>query len=186
MYKEIYEIWTKEKASEYLRELPNDFYDRIQEYVFNLEKVLDEVSRDTPGWELIKKELENVQFMLKDLFDVRMMKIFSVLQTRSEANLDKLTITEEEMHKSIVNSINKCLEQLLIFKGEEIKKDVKDEPKYLIVRLLRSIPAIVGADLRTYGPFESDDVAVLPSNNATVLVNRGVASKITQKRVESS
>lgn len=186
MYKEIFEIWTKEKASEYLRALPDDFYDRIQEYVFNLEKVLDEVSRDTLGWELLKKELENVQFMLKDLFDIRMMKIFGVVQTQSEVNLDKLTTTEEEMHKSVVNSINKCLEQLLFFKGEEIRKDVKEEPKYLIVRLLRSIPAIVGADLRTYGPFESDDVAVLPSNNATVLVSRGVASKITQKRVESS
>ncbi|MFX0068657.1 MAG: hypothetical protein ACFFA1_04060 [Promethearchaeota archaeon] len=186
MYKEIFEIWTKEKASEYLRGLPDDFYDRIQEYVFNLEKVLDEVSQDTLGWELVKKELENVQFMLKDLFDVRMMKIFNILQTRSEVNLDKLTITEEEMHKSIADSISKCLDQLLIFKGEQIRKDVKDEPKYLIVRLLRPIPAIVGADLRTYGPFEIDDVAVLPSNNAKVLVNRGVASRITQNRVEQS
>lgn len=186
MYKEIYEIWTKEKEDEYLQELPSDFYDKVQEYVFNLEKVLDEVSRDTLVWELTKKELENLRFMLKDLFDLRMMKILNVLKSRSEVNLDKLTVAEEEMHKSIINSINKCLEQLLIFKGEEIRRDVKDEPEYLIVRLLRSIPAIVGADLRTYGPFESDDVAILPTNNAIVLINRGVASKIAQKRSESS
>lgn len=186
MYNEIYELWTKEKEDEYLRELPDDFYNKIQEYVFNLEKVLDEVGRDTLVWKLTKRELENLRFMLKDLFDLRMAKILNVLKSRSEINLDKLTVAEEEMHKSIIDSVNKCLEQLLVFKGEEITKNVKDEPKYLIVRLLRSIPAIVGADLRTYGPFESDDVAILPANNAIVLMNRGVATKIAQKWSESS
>jgi DNA replication factor GINS len=46
------------------------------------------------------------------------------------------------------------------------------------MRLLKDVPAIVGADMKTYGPFRTEDVASLPVENAKILVRQGLAEKI--------
>jgi DNA replication initiation complex subunit (GINS family) len=46
------------------------------------------------------------------------------------------------------------------------------------LRFLKAIPAVVGADMKTYGPFLAEDVASLPVENAKVLVKRGLAEAI--------
>jgi len=48
----------------------------------------------------------------------------------------------------------------------------------MMLRFIKEIPVIVGADLKTYGPFQIEDVAALPIENARVLVRQGVATEI--------
>jgi len=48
--------------------------------------------------------------------------------------------------------------------------------EYVKVRFLKEIPAIVGADMKTYGPFKEGDIAELPKENAEVLVKQKIAS----------
>jgi len=48
--------------------------------------------------------------------------------------------------------------------------------EYEEVRFLRDVPAIVGEDLKTYGPFKAGDVAKLPRGNADALVRQGAAT----------
>jgi DNA replication initiation complex subunit (GINS family) len=43
------------------------------------------------------------------------------------------------------------------------------------VRFLKNIPAIMGADMKSYGPFVAEDVASLPPQNAQILVKQGLA-----------
>ncbi len=43
------------------------------------------------------------------------------------------------------------------------------------VRFLKGIPAIMGADMKSYGPFAPEDVASLPPQNAQILVKQGLA-----------
>jgi DNA replication initiation complex subunit (GINS family) len=43
------------------------------------------------------------------------------------------------------------------------------------IRFLKSIPAIMGADMKSYGPFIAEDVASLPPQNAQILVKQGLA-----------
>jgi DNA replication initiation complex subunit (GINS family) len=43
------------------------------------------------------------------------------------------------------------------------------------VRFLKNIPAIMGADMKSYGPFSAEDVASLPPQNAQILVKQGLA-----------
>jgi DNA replication factor GINS len=43
------------------------------------------------------------------------------------------------------------------------------------VRFLKPIPAIIGGDMKTYGPFAAEDVASVPAENARILVKQGLA-----------
>ena len=48
----------------------------------------------------------------------------------------------------------------------------------IVVRFLKPIDQIVGSDLEKYGPFEAEDVATLPFENATALIGKKIAVKI--------
>jgi DNA replication initiation complex subunit (GINS family) len=60
---------------------------------------------------------------------------------------------------------------------EEVPKVVivKPAPKRVTVRFSKPIPAIMGADMKSYGPFATEDVASLPELNAKILVKQGLA-----------
>jgi len=48
----------------------------------------------------------------------------------------------------------------------------------IVVRFLKPIDQIVGSDLEKYGPFDAEDVATLPFENATALIGKKIAVKI--------
>jgi DNA replication factor GINS len=52
------------------------------------------------------------------------------------------------------------------------------KPKRILVRFTRDIPAIIGVDMKPYGPFKSEDVATLPLENVENLVKQGFAIKL--------
>ena len=56
-----------------------------------------------------------------------------------------------------------------------IKTESPPVPKRSTIRFLKSIPAIMGADMKSYGPFVAEDVASLPPQNAQILVKQGLA-----------
>ena len=49
---------------------------------------------------------------------------------------------------------------------------------FVEIRFLKDVPTIVGADMKTYGPFKEEDVASLPAENAEVLIKRGVVVEV--------
>ena len=49
----------------------------------------------------------------------------------------------------------------------------------IVVRFLKPIDQIVGSDLGKYGPFDAEDVATLPFENATALIGKKIAVKVS-------
>ncbi len=49
----------------------------------------------------------------------------------------------------------------------------------IVVRFLKPIDQIVGSDLEKYGPFDAEDVATLPFENATALIGKKIAVKVS-------
>ncbi len=47
-----------------------------------------------------------------------------------------------------------------------------------VLRFLKETPVIVGADMKTYGPFQPEDVASVPAENAKVLTRQGIAVEV--------
>jgi hypothetical protein len=71
--------------------------------------------------------------------------------------------------------VDKMKSQLL---EEAIKKARPTPPpiEFVKVRFLKDMPAIVGADMKIYGPFAKGDVVELPKVNAEVIVKQEIAS----------
>jgi DNA replication factor GINS len=57
----------------------------------------------------------------------------------------------------------------------------KKKAKGMVVRFLKEVPEIVGADMKTYGPFKAEDVATLPVENAKALIKQEVAVEVETK-----
>ena len=57
--------------------------------------------------------------------------------------------------------------------------DAEDESDGVIsVRFIKPVPKFLGSELETYGPFEEDDIASLPSKIANILVRKFRAEEI--------
>jgi DNA replication initiation complex subunit (GINS family) len=62
--------------------------------------------------------------------------------------------------------------------GEISSQLNKSEIEYILVRFLRDCPALIGADLINYAPFQKEDIASLPAPNAKILIMEKFAEKI--------
>ena len=51
--------------------------------------------------------------------------------------------------------------------------------RLIVIRFLKPIDQIMGTDLHTYGPFEAEDVATLPFENARSLIEKKIAVKVS-------
>jgi DNA replication initiation complex subunit (GINS family) len=92
-------------------------------------------------------------------------------------SVDILAKDEKIIYKDLLNSLkdfNKIRGKVL-----EGPESTKKEEKKILVRLLQAIPAIVGADMETYGPFKEEEITALPIENAEALIKRGIAVKVT-------
>lgn len=58
-----------------------------------------------------------------------------------------------------------------------------NEVESTVLRFLQLVPAFVGEDMRTYGPFSPEDVGTVPGLNARGLVEKGVAVQVTPGKV---
>ncbi len=66
-------------------------------------------------------------------------------------------------------------------KTEQLKSrnlQEESEYRYTLVRMVKKTPPLVGVDLKSYGPFEKEDVINLPYKNAIILINEKFAEKI--------
>lgn len=57
-------------------------------------------------------------------------------------------------------------------------KEVVSQVDTTILRFLQPVPEFIGSDMRTYGPFQPEDVATVPAINAKNLVRSGHALEI--------
>jgi len=94
-----------------------------------------------------------------------------------------LTVEEAEICKNFIafsDAYQKFTRNLM--QGQTAKIDVKVEAqanhKRVVLRFIKNIPTIIGADMKTYGPFIAEDVASLPVENAKMLVKQGLAVSV--------
>jgi hypothetical protein len=62
--------------------------------------------------------------------------------------------------------------------GHLLQMNIERQPKNIVLRFLKDVPEIIGADMKPYGPFKIEDVASLPNENAKLLIKQGIAEKV--------
>lgn len=184
MYNELYAAWKHEITEPSLAALPPDFYARLAEYLRHI-KEENTADQKSVKLSLLQHEAQNVNRMLEELLWARYKKIIKTTTKSQKVPTELLTIEEAKMTQTFseftfaYQKFAKTLMQGQAAATEPIKVTIKTEappaPKRLTLRFTKSIPAIMGADMKSYGPFAAEDVASLPELNARILIKQGLA-----------
>ena len=182
MYDKLYEAWKKEKESVEIQKLPRDFYAKLADYMKKIREEIRMLDEKTTKAKLMKRELKNVKNMSKELFQHRQDKVRKKALDGEIVPKEVLTEEEEKLYGEIfplAESYQSYLKEILQGRLSRIEKEEK--PKKMLVRFVQEIPAIVGSDMKTYGPFKPEDIATLPTENARILIKQGVAVEVEAK-----
>lgn len=172
--------------------VPHDFYQNISNLVALLkeqnEKENLELQKENNGaTEKISKEISsnliNLVVKLTTLiFVLRCKKIFN--SSKSQNMLEYSNLTDEEKYVFFGNRereqrINIILKMLLEGKSKTLEKIVSSiNQNFVIIRFLDSMEQFVGVNMNKYGPYQRDDVAILPFENARSIIENKKAVEI--------
>jgi len=184
MYAELCVVWKKELENAELEKLPPDFYSTVADYVRRLGEESRMLDKRTVKATLLRKEMRNARHMAKGLIETRYRKIVRKLSAGEEIPRDVLT-PEEEKIRLKVSPLAETMQEFTkeILRGRLVDIGVQNQHKRAVLRFLKGVPAIIGADMKTYGPFEAEDVSSVPTENAKIFVRRGLAEKVEAGRI---
>ncbi len=182
MYDELYDAWKKEKENAEIQRLPKNFYAKIADYIRKIREKGRMLDEKTTKAKLLKHEFKNVKNMTKELFRLRYDKALKKSLARETLPKEILTKEEEKFHGEIL-PLAEAYQSFLknILQGRLSQREKEEKPKKILLRFVQKIPEIVGSDMKTYGPFEPEDIATLPPENARLLTKQGVAIEVEVK-----
>jgi DNA replication factor GINS len=183
VYNEIFDVWRFEVENAELSPLPSDFYARVAGYVQKIREESRMLDKKAVKAGLLERELEYVQRMVGELVWARYNKLVKLITENQKVPSDLLAVEEASLCSgflSFVEAYHAFVKKLV--QGQVLEVAVADKArqphKRVVLRFLKAIPAVVGADMKTYGPFLAEDVASLPVENAKILVKRGLAEAV--------
>lgn len=176
-YDEIRRIYRLEKNTSKLVELPEDFYnllnDFVQEqkenYIQNLKDFSIEEARD----------FANLKKMVEEIFVLRERKILNaaLIASRSgESQSMQLATPEKKVFDAVLLVLEKqhtVLVDMFSSHGSG-KKDSKSSRALddTQVKILSEVPAFIGTDMKEYGPFSQNQRVSLPNKVAKLFFDR--------------
>jgi DNA replication factor GINS len=182
MYDELFEAWRKEKENVEIQPLPKDFYVRLTEYVKKIREEKRMLDEKTVKGRLLQKEEENVARMVKDLVQGRYEKVTRTVVNEEPVPTTALAEDEEALYTEALSRTDAYKAFLKGILQGRLTKERRERPRgFRVVRILKEIPQIVGADMKTYGPFKPEDIATLPEENAKALIKQAIATEIETK-----
>ena len=192
--KDIHNLLLKEIQIPTLQSIPFDTYQNIasivedlngQEYVGIEAKIRDSI-------------VEMISISAKLMFETRLQKLmgrqqqdnpFSATLSSSHASnsattIDYSKLTDDE--KYILDNEKESQKRRIIglvamLKGRpKVLESIssKIHRKQIIIRFIKSMEQFIAVDMNKYGPFQEEDVAILPFENARSLIENGEAIEI--------
>jgi len=180
MYNELYEIWKRELESVEIGRLPPDFYSKVADYLRRLREEGRMLDKRTVKARLLEGEMRNVKRMIHELIQIRYRKMVRIMAKGNKVPPDVLTVEEGKIYAGVLpftEAFRKFAKDII--RGYVAKQfDVGQERKRAVLRFLKDVPTIIGADMKAYGPFKVEDVASLPVDNAKILVRQNLVEKV--------
>jgi DNA replication factor GINS len=186
MYSELYTAWQREIENSAIQPLPADFYERSSRYLKQIKTENQTSDKSNLKASLMKQECRNVTRMIKELLRIRYKKLLKTIKGGQKLLPDILTNEETEFLTGLLpfaeaydifaKGLLQGITPKSVIKPAETKEIAAEaQRKRVTLRFVKAIPAIVGSDMKTYGPFLAEDVASLPADNARILVKQGLA-----------
>lgn len=167
----LYAILLRETENDTIQEVSPDLYISISNFVSKLK---------SEGYDGIESKVKDALIMIITdivslLLKIRLGKALNTTHTNlmneEKFILDAQTEMEERKEmilSGLLNGKSKFLESI----------SQKHKTKPIVVRFLKEIDQIVGADLEKYGPFKVEDIATIPYENAQALITKNIVAKI--------
>jgi len=169
----LYRMLEDENNSKEMIKISPDTYQEITAHIKTIRAESSEKEK-TLSSELSLAERRILSNMARRLIELRIQKFNKDL----DADVSCLTMEERYIVEPLIQS-RKRLERIGegIFNGQvgelaHASESVRQ--KYVYATFLQPYAAISGTDLATYGPFEPEDVAILPIENAKSLLKVGI------------
>ena len=182
MYDELFAAWRFEVENDELGSLSPDFYARVADYVRRIKEESRMLDKKAVKAGLLEREMAHVQRMVGELVWARYRKLVSLLTDSQKVPSNLLAAEEAALctgFLSFVEAYQRFAKKLLLGQVSEIAVAKARKPhKRVALRFLKAIPAVVGVDMKTYGPFLAEDVGSVPVENAKILVKRGLAEAV--------
>lgn len=190
-YENIYEILRHEKYKKELHKLDKDFIEKVAKYINEKKIILQgyEIKDSVFASQSIsktKKQLENIQIILKELYEKREGKIIQMAlfnsRTNSQLQNDDILLDEEKkLYDSMINILNESRNSILnaVF---EIKNEHKtyltiEKINHKLVKFIETVPKFMGENMLVYGPFNPEDKADIPEKIADILIKNNKAEE---------
>ena len=170
----LHHIVLRETESDSIQEINPDFYRNLSDFIGDLKK------QEFDGVESKIKEtiIDTATELTSLLINIRLDKI-----TKSD-NIDFKNLLDEE--KFILDAEEEQRERTEMILSATINGKSKflesisqnHKTKTVVIRFLKEVDEIIGADLEKYGPFKTEDVATIPYENAQALIAKNIATKV--------
>jgi len=166
----------EEMAEKALKSIPSDLYRSVALYLKNARN--SNQFDESLAAHLRLKEKEIMLNLTLNLLKLRLAKAKGS-KGLGEANLlpeERYILEAEGLVERRLNKIENALRngQTSLLAGIEEKQS----KKLVTLRFLKVFDALMGVDLKRYGPFKPEDVAAIPLENAKPLIEQGVAVEI--------
>lgn len=171
----LYNILLREIENDSIQEIDSQLYPSISDMIGKLKNQGYDGIESKIKDSLVKIITDMVSLLLKIRIEkaVRAKEIdYSNLLDEERYILDSNDELRQRKDTVLSATLNGRLKLL-----ETVAKNHK--LRSIVVRFLKPIDQIVGSDLEKYGPFDTEDVATLPFENATALIGKKIAVKIS-------
>jgi len=179
MYDALCVAWRFEVENTALGSLPPDFYARIADYLRRIKEENRMLDKKTVKASLLEREMQHVKRMLRELVWLRYKKLLRIISENQKIPSDLLAVEEAKMcagFLSFAEAYQRFVEGLL--RGQVLKVSMAKAHKRVALRFVKDVPAVIGADMKTYGPFMVEDTASVPVENAKILIKQGLAELV--------
>ncbi len=170
----LHHIVLRETENDSILEIDPNFYRDLSDFIGNLRK----------------QEFDGVESKIKDALIEMATELTSLL---IHIRLDKISKSSDleigyllDEEKFILDSQEEQKERIEMILSATINGKSKfleslaqnHKTKKIVIRFLKEVDEIVGADLEKYGPFKTEDIATIPYENAQALITKNAATKV--------
>lgn len=162
----------EEEQSEKILQLPSDTYSKVATYTQGLKRLAVSNNSELTN-RLVHRQLELIDGMVRRLLGIRIRKATSQGVAHRLLPEERFVCSSASEFKRISDEfVNAVVNGQPSLVANAVQRELG---KIVTVRFLRPVEEVIGFDLRRYGPFKSEDLAVIPSANADVFVANGEA-----------
>jgi len=126
---------------------------------------------------VIEAEKLLYQNLVSSIKGYKKVKAISIFEGGEELKTEEIFESKVEIEPEIAQSELSIKEKESII-SEIVNEQKKEQVDLTLLRFIRKTPPLVGIDLINYGPFEEEDIAYIPSQNAVILVLEKFAEKV--------